>query len=137
MPCNFFAVAALLTVAIALVPATQAEEYALSPGQLSLVDQTCSRIMGLRPGERYFALCRENLLEALAASSAPAAPPGLAITDAGTGGASPGKSFYEVSPNLRWIRERSACDRLGFIPGSRSFDRCVDGLVVAFLPRPD
>ncbi len=136
MPCNFCAAAALLTVAIAWAPATQAEEYALSPEQFSLVDQTCSRVMGLRPGESYFALCRENLSEAIAAGT-PARLPGRAITDADTGGTSTGKSFYEVSPNLRWIRERSACDRLGFIPGSKSFDRCVDGLDVALLPRSD
>jgi hypothetical protein len=137
MPCNFCAAAALLTVAIAWVPAAQAEEYSLSLGQLSLVDQTCSRVMGLRPGESYFALCRENLLEALAAGGASALPRGLVISDAGTDGARTDKSFYEVAPNIRWIRERSACAQLGFNPGGTPFDRCADGLEVAFLPRPD
>ena len=48
-----------------------------------MVDQTRSRVMGLRPGESYFALCRQDLFEAIAAGT-PARLPEGAITDADT-----------------------------------------------------
>ena len=113
-------------VLIALIPFAQAEESSLSPGQLSLVDQTCTRVMGLAPGETYFALCRQSLSDAL-----PAANQAVAHTvDSGKAD----KSFYEVSPMRRWNREQAACSQIGLRPGSTVFHQCAAGLDGAFLP---
>ena len=113
-------------VLIALIPFAQAEESSLSPGQLSLVDQTCTRVMGLRPGETYFALCRQSLSDAL-----PAANQAVAYTGDSS---KADKSFYEVSPMRRWNREQAACNQIGLRPGSTVFHQCAAGLHSAFLP---
>jgi hypothetical protein len=99
------------------------------PGQLSLVEQTCTRVMGLKAGETYFALCRQNLSDAAVAAgqNQPAAYTG--------DNSETGKSFYEVSPMHRWNREQAACVRIGLRPGSTVFHQCVAGLDAAFLPR--
>src|ERR1700722_10754892 len=41
----------------------------IGTSHLSQVDITCSRIMGLKPGEAYYAACRESLSQSLAAQS--------------------------------------------------------------------
>jgi hypothetical protein len=117
-----FATAGLVLVACA------SSAQAGTPAQLSSVDETCSRVMGLRPGESYFAACRESLSQFLAADPVAAEP--VAIT-------SPGKSFYEVPPSLRWNRERQACVQMGLAPDSIAFSHCVTGLDNAFLPSPN
>jgi hypothetical protein len=128
-----------MPLAIACAPVAQAQDNSPSADQISLVDQTCTQVMGLRRGETYFAACQESLAQALSARNAglamavPAdqAQP-LAIAYSGT---EAGKSFYDVAPTMRWNRERYACARLGLRPRSTSFDQCVSGLDGAFLPR--
>lgn len=138
---EFFAVACLMPLAIACAPVAQAQDNSPSADQISLVDQACAQVMGLRRGEAYFARCRESLSQALAARNAglamavPAdqAQP-LAAAYSGNRGTEAGKNFYEVAPTVRWNRERYACAQLGLVPGSTSFGQCVAGLDGAFLP---
>jgi hypothetical protein len=112
---------------IACAPAARAD----ATGQPSLVDQTCIRVMGLSPGQTYFARCRESLSDAL-----PAAGGTRAVADAHDNSGS-GKSFYEVSPMRRWDREQAACAQIGLRPGSTAFHQCAAGLDGAFLPSPN
>ena len=42
----------------------------LSPGQASLINATCSRVMGLRQGEFYYAQCQDSLTHSLARKAA-------------------------------------------------------------------
>jgi len=44
------------------------------------------------------------------------------------------KSFYNISPSMRWDRERYACAYLGLTPGSAAFGQCTDRLDSDFLP---
>ena len=114
-------------VLIAFAPFAQAEEA--SSGQISLVDQTCAQVMGLQPGQTYFALCRRSLSEAL-----PAASQSIAyVADGGRAD----ESFYEVAPMRRWNRENAACGQIGLRPGSTVFHQCVASLDGDFLPRPN
>jgi hypothetical protein len=114
-------------VLIALTPFAQAEEASPSAGQLSLVDRTCAQVMGLQPGQTWFALCRQSLSDAL-----PAASQSIAYV-ADSGGTD--KSFYEVAPMRRWSRENAACGQIGLRPGSTVFHQCVASLDGDFLPR--
>jgi hypothetical protein len=139
--CEFFAAACLMPLAIACAPFAQAQDNSSSADQLSLVDQACIQVMGLRRGETYFARCHESLSQALAsrgtglalAATADQAHP-LAIAYGGNSGTEAGKSFYDVAPTVRWNRERYACAQLGFLPGATSFGQCVSALDGAFLP---
>ncbi|HUE64142.1 MAG TPA: hypothetical protein VMO78_07185 [Rhizomicrobium sp.] len=64
---TILACATLMPVILACAPFAQADMGSMAPAQVSLVDSTCTRIMGLRRGDYYFALCRESLAHALAA----------------------------------------------------------------------
>ena len=123
---------AVLFLLCVTAPLARAQDYPLSSDQRALLDQTCSQVMGLKPGETWFARCRESLSAAL-----PAGPARPVIAAADTGTMLPGASFYEVSPTMRWNRERQACDRMGLVPGGVSFHQCVTGLDGAFLPSPN
>jgi hypothetical protein len=136
---------------------------------LSQVDITCSRIMGLKPGEAYYAACHESLSQSLAAQSenrALAAAYGqchqlgmvsgsaafstcvldkenageaaftraLTVADSVSANAGADKSFYAMSPTVRWSRERYACAQMRLVPGSDDFRQCIDNLDEAFLP---
>ncbi|HKU54433.1 MAG TPA: hypothetical protein VJP60_03655 [Rhizomicrobium sp.] len=59
--------AALTPILLACAPFAQAGIQSVSLEQLSLVDTTCTQIMGLKKGEYYFAMCRESLSNTLAA----------------------------------------------------------------------
>jgi hypothetical protein len=118
-----------MLASLACAPSVQAE--ALSP--TLLVDAACRQVMGLRPGETYFAGCRESLSQSLAAVQNLSRP----MTIADDAEIESGRSFYEVAPMVRWTRERQACAGLGLAPKSRAFDRCVTGLDHAFLPSPN
>jgi hypothetical protein len=61
---SVFAIVFLVLAACASYPASAT---VLSPDQTSLVDATCTRIMGLRKGEYYYAMCQESLTRSLAA----------------------------------------------------------------------
>lgn len=63
------AAACVLPIVIACAPLALAQDHSLSPGQLSLVDQTCTQVMGLKRGEAYFARCRESLSQSIAATN--------------------------------------------------------------------
>ncbi len=128
---KLLATATLLPVVFACAPAAQARD--LSPGQLSLVDQTCIQVMGLKRGETQFAGCRESLSQALAAKSE-SQPVATAYASDDT---EAGKSFYAVPPSVRWNRERYSCARLGLLPGSTPFGQCVASLEDAFMPSPN
>ena len=60
------ACATLMPMLLACAPLAQADMRDMSPEQVSLVDNTCTQVMGLRKGEYYFALCHESLAHALA-----------------------------------------------------------------------
>jgi hypothetical protein len=64
---KLLAAAIFMPTAIACAPLVQAQEYNISPERVSLVDQTCLKVLGLKRGETYFADCRESLSHALAA----------------------------------------------------------------------
>jgi hypothetical protein len=49
---------------------TQPDLKPMTPQQLSLVDDTCTQVMGLKQGQYYFALCHETLAQALASRAA-------------------------------------------------------------------
>ena len=134
---------------------------------LSPVDITCSKIMGLKPGEAYYAACQEGLSQSLAAQSEnralaaayeechqlglasgsaafstcvldkenageSASTRALTVADSVSAGAD--KSFYEMSPTVRWNREHYACAQMRLVPGSDDFRLCIDNLDQAFLP---
>jgi hypothetical protein len=141
----------------------------IGTSHLSQVDITCSRIMGLKPGEAYYAACRESLSQSLAAQSENRAlaaaywqchqlglasgsaafstcildkenageagfTRALTVADSVSANASADKSFYEMSPTVRWGRERYACAQMRLVPGSDDFRQCIDNLDEAFLP---
>lgn len=114
---------------IVCVPFARAQDDSLSAGQQSMIDRTCARVVGLEPGETNFARCRESLSQAL--------PKGGDIRPLAAAFADTGKSFYEVSPSIRWDREQQACVQIGLHPGSTSFHQCAAALDGAFLPSPD
>jgi len=126
-------IAPLLSLVFACAPFAQARDYSLSTDQLSLVDQTCMQVMGLKRGETQFAGCRESLSQALAAKNG-SQPTAAAYA---SGDTEAGKSFYAVPPSVRWNRERYSCARLGLAPGSTPFGQCVAGLEDAFMPNPN
>lgn len=64
---RILAYAALAPLLLACAPFAQADTQSISPPQVSLVDATCTQVMGLHKGEYYFALCRESLTNTLAA----------------------------------------------------------------------
>jgi hypothetical protein len=130
---KLLAAATLMSLVFVCAPFAQARNYSLSPDQRSLVDQTCIQVMGLKRGETQFAGCRAGLSQALAARSG--SQP-LAATYA-SGDIEAGKSFFAVSPIVRWNREHYSCARLGLAPGSTLFGQCVDSLEDAFMPTPN
>jgi hypothetical protein len=130
---KLLATATLLPLVFACAPFAQARDYSLSPDQLSLVDQTCLQVMGLKRGEAQFAGCHESLSQALAARSE-SQPTTIAYA---SGDTEAGKSFYAVPPSVRWNRERYSCVKLGLVPGSMPFGQCVAGLEDAFMPSPN
>jgi hypothetical protein len=62
---KFLATATFIPLAMGCAPLAQAQEYA-SPEQ-SLVDQTCTQVLGLQRGQTYFAGCRDSLSNILVA----------------------------------------------------------------------
>lgn len=58
---------ALAPILFACAPFEQADIQSMSPQQVSLVEATCTQVMGLRKGEYYYSMCRESLANALAA----------------------------------------------------------------------
>jgi len=50
-----------IPLVIACAPFAQAMPLPLSQEQLVLVSNTCTRLLGLKPGETYFAACRQTL----------------------------------------------------------------------------
>jgi hypothetical protein len=118
-----------MLASLVCVPAAQAGT--LSSGQL--VDAACRQVMGLNPGETYFASCRESLFQSLVTAGHASQP--IAISD--DADTQPGKSFYNVAPMVRFDRERQACAGLGLTPQSAAFGQCVTSLDNAFLPSPN
>jgi hypothetical protein len=96
MPRIAYAAACLAVFTIARCP-VRAETFAVSASQGSLVAATCSQVMGLRPGETYFAACKESLSQSLAAKVEDQA---LAAAD-------------------------NTCRQQGLVPGTAAFSTCV------------
>ena len=67
MLCKVLAGIALLPLLMGCGSFQQADIPSMSPQQVSLVDATCTQVMGLRKGEYYFAMCRESLANTLVA----------------------------------------------------------------------
>jgi hypothetical protein len=129
---KLLAAATLMSLVFACASFAQARDYSLSPDQRSLVDQTCMQVMGLKRGETQFAGCRAGLSQALAARS------GIQpVVGGASGDIEAGKSFFAVSPIVRWNREHYSCARLGLAPGSTLSGQCVDSLEDAFMPTPN
>jgi hypothetical protein len=125
----FRALSAVAVLTIACAPPALAQDDSVSSSEKSAIERTCAQVMGLKPGETYFALCRENLSQAF--------PTGGEIRPLAVAYAGAGKSFYEVSPTVRWDREQQACAQIGLRPGSMPFHQCAAALDGAFLPRPN
>jgi len=130
---KLLAAAALLPLIFACAPFAQARDVSLSPDQRSLVDQTCMQVMGLKRGETQFAGCRASLAQILAGRTASQS---VAAAYA-SGDIEAGKSFFAVSPSVRWNRERYSCVRLGLAPGSAFFNQCISSLEDAFMSDPN
>ena len=64
---NILVCLVLAPALLACAPFGQTDVQAMSPQQASLVDSTCTRVMGLEQGQYQFALCRESLANTLAA----------------------------------------------------------------------
>jgi hypothetical protein len=162
MPCKLLVAMSLILQVIACAPLEKDQDNPPSNGQLSLVDQTCTQVMGINRGEVYFAICHDRLSDALGArdqgqamagiyadcrqrglvtgtaafsaclAEAPehesAATKSIAVAYTGGRDTETGRSFYAVSPSVRWNRERYACTRIGLLPGTASFEQCVAGL---------
>jgi len=133
MPCKLLAAMSLIPLVAACVPLTQIQDDPPSQGQLSLVDQTCTQVMGLNRGEVYFAVCHDRLSDALATRDQGQAIKPVAIGLTGGHDTEAGRSFYAASPSVRWSRERYACAQIGLLPGTAAFDQCVAGLYGALL----
>jgi hypothetical protein len=93
------AAATFIPLVIACAPLAQAQEYTASPEQVSLVDQTCTRVLGLERGQTYFAGCQASLSNILAARNE-----GQAMAAAYT-----------------------SCSRHGLAEGAAAFSTCVLG----------
>lgn len=65
---NILACITAVPMLLACAPFAQADDMrSMSPQQLSVIDATCTQVMGLRTGEYNYALCRESLASTLAA----------------------------------------------------------------------
>jgi hypothetical protein len=144
----------------------------MTPEQATLINTTCTNVMGLRKGESYFAECQDSLAHSLARRVAaygiaagedacrhqglPEGSAALATCtlDNQTGGqiAPPlapvpisfsteaikaGKSYYDVTNDVRFQRERYSCAQLGLMPNSGLFGQCIASLEGALLPDPN
>ncbi len=168
-----------LTAAAAALPllmgcaafANTDDTYDMTPDQAQLVSATCTKVMGLRKGETYFAECRDSLARSLARREAAyrtaasdetcrrqglpmdSAAMATCMLDSGAAGrpaplaAEPvafsaevteaGKSYYSVTNDVKFQRERYSCAQLGLMPGGALFGECVASLEGALLPDPN
>jgi hypothetical protein len=92
-------------------------------GQAKAATYADCRRRGLDTGTEAFLTCLQDTPKhkSLATESVPIAYTGGQETEAG-------RSFYAVSPTVRWNRERCACGRIGLLLGTASFDQCVASL---------
>lgn len=63
---KLLATATFLPLLMGCVPFAQADALSMTPDQVSLIDATCTHVMGLRKGESYFAECQDSLAHSLA-----------------------------------------------------------------------
>lgn len=90
--------AALLPLLMGCATFAQANDLgSRTPDEMSLIDSTCTRVMGLHQGESYYAECQDSLAHSLARRDA-----AYAMSAAG-----------------------EACDRQGLKPGSSAFATCM------------
>jgi len=139
-----FCEAFTMPMLIVCVPLAQAR-HLLSLGELSLMDRTCTQVMGLgrRDGLPDAVAARDEgmaLRSGLAGSRGlaplqlysrsacwmcPKPPPdelqAPAIARTGRPHTETRNSFYNAAPRVRWSRERYACAQLGLVPRSVSF----------------
>jgi hypothetical protein len=141
----------------------------MSPAHMALINETCTKVMGLRPGESYFADCQDSLAHSLARRDAAYAMsaaddscgrqglvPGSSafatcmLDRQGSGAApelqavalnsdtiKPGKSYYDVTPTVKFQRERYSCAQIGLMPNGGLFGECVASLEGELLPDPN
>jgi hypothetical protein len=166
------AAAAALPLLMGCAAFAHADDAAnMTPDQAQLVSATCTKVMGLRKGESYFAECQDSLAHSLARRVAaygaaagaeacrhqglPEGSPALStcVLDSQANGrmaplaAQPvafsteatqaGKSYYDVTNDVKFQRERYSCAQLGLMPGSGLFGECVASLEGALLPDPN
>ena len=113
----------------------------LAPQQSSLIDATCRNVMGLRPGEEYYADCLASLTHSLVFAQdreSSTSPQHFAISTqpvaSADGSLENGRSYYNVTPTTRWNRERYACAQLGLMPNGGLFGQCVGSLDSELMP---
>lgn len=90
--------AAILPLLMGCATFAQADDLGTrSPQEMSLIDSTCTKVMGLHRGESYFAECQDSLAHSLARRDTAYA---MAAAD-------------------------DACNHLGLKPGSSDFATCM------------
>ena len=100
----------------------------------SLAADTC-RKQGLAEGSAALSACilNEENTPVSRQTGAASQPVKLEFADAPI---QSGKSYYDVTPSIRWNRERYSCAQLGLMPGGGLFGECVASLDGALLPDP-
>jgi hypothetical protein len=65
MRCKIFSPALVLPLTFACAPFQQVAASPLTPEQSSLIETTCTNVMGLRKGEFYFEQCQDSLTHSM------------------------------------------------------------------------
>jgi len=100
------------------------EAYAMAAGA-----DDC-RTRGLVPGSAALATC---MLDRQGRGTAPALQPASYSSDA----IEAGKSYFNVTPTVKFQRKRYACAQMGLAPNSGLFGECVASLEGALLSNPN
>ncbi len=169
---TFIAAGTVLPLLLGCAAFAQTDDSgAMSPDQAALVSATCTKVMGLRQGETYFAACQDSLAHSLArreatyrlaaggqvcsrqgladgsaamatctldrAAAVRAAPLAAEPVAFSAEATEAGKSYYSVTHDVKFQRERYSCAQLGLMPNSGLFGECVASLEGALLPDPN
>jgi hypothetical protein len=100
-------VAIFAPLIVACSPFAAFSAPALAPGQVSLVQQTCDRVMGLAQGGLYRELCRESLSQSLARKTEGAAM-AASYSDCRHQGLSEGSAAFSTCMLNRQFRSRAS-----------------------------
>ena len=105
-----------------------------SQAQASVAAGDVCRRRGLAANSSAFAICvldeQQNAL--LQTSTTPIEA--VELAPAAAAALESGKSYYNVSPEVQFQRQRYACAQLGLTPDGGLFGTCVASLTGAFMP---